>query len=598
MLLRSTLFVHIAAAVVVSVLTLTACSTTETATGEGEQPYPPGYGAEADRISGRTGDPVSTDEEIRARAYFIRGITAMELDDIESAERMLLRAHAIIPDTPGVNNALSQLYMEKNDPAGSVFYGRRAVELEPENKWYRLQLVEGLRAEGDYREVIRQLDSTLAYHPSDIQVLYTKARIQTSQGDYEKSNETYQQILDLLGPDRSIHYQRISNFTRLEDTDAIINELLKVLELDRGNVNTLLMLSQFYLEDEQIDAARELLEQVLQRNPNHPEALVNLADIHIMREEWDVAGRLLLGLVNDPDVTLSNKLEIIQYVLSRYSNDPDNKSLQDTAAGLIDSLLADEPDNGMAHAMAAEFYSLSDNGDQSLYHLRRTTELMPENDAAWRQLVQTYYIEGRYEEAIHAAQQADEFIPQDAFVLFFKGGSYFLKEQYSEAAKFLSAAAELPSRSQFRSIIFGTLGDAYASLEEWDAADTAYEEAITLDPDNEVALNNFAYYLSERDIRLKEAKEMAQRALELNPENAAFLDTMGWIYFKIGDYEKAREYIRASIETGEASAEVLEHMGDVYDKMGEPDRAMYWWQKAYDKDDNRTHLKERLHINR
>ena len=597
MSLRIILFFHIAAAALLPALILPACSTSESAAEAEERPHTSGDRTAEQLITGERGDPVSTDEEIRARAYFIRGITALELDDTESAEMLLSRAHAILPDKPGINYAMARLYMEKNDPAGSVFYGRRAVDLEPENKWYRLQLVDGLRAEGNYREVISQLDSTLAYHPSDIQVLYTKARIQSSQGDYEKSNETYQQILDLLGPDRSIYYQRISNFTRLDDTDAIINELLKVLELDRGNVNTLLMLSQFYLEEERTEEAMELLEQVLQRNPNYPEALVNLADIHIMREEWDEAGRLLTGLVSDPGVSFSNKLEIVQYVLSRYSNDPENKALELTAAGLIDTLLADEPDNGMAHAMAAEYYMLSDDGDQSLHHLRRTTDLMPENDAAWRQLVQTYYIEGRYVEAIEAAQQADEFIPQDAFILFFKGGSYFLQDDYDEAARHLSAAAELPSRAEFRSIIFGTLGDAYASQDDWDSADTAYEEAITLDPDNDVALNNFAYYLSERDIRLNEAREMAQRALELSPENAAFLDTMGWIYFKLGDYEQAQKYIRASIETGDASAVVMEHMGDVYDKLGEPDRAMYWWQKAYEKDENRTHLKERLHIN-
>ncbi len=597
MSLRTILFVHIAAALILPSLMLAACSTSETAVRADQERHPSGERTAERVMSGDSGKPASTDKEIRARAHFIRGITAMELNDLEQAEVHLLRANEIHPDKPGVNYTLGRLYMEKNDPASSIFYGRIAVDLEPENKWYRLQLVEGLRAEGNYREVIRHLDSTLVFHPSDIQVLYTKARIQSSQGDYVKSNETYQRILELLGPDRSVHYQRIGNFTRLDDTESIINELLKILELDQGNVNTLLMLSQFYLEEERTDEAVTLLEEVLQRNPNHPEALVNLADIHIMHEEWDEAGRLLLGLVGDPKVSISNKLEIIQYVLSRFSNDPENQPLQNTAARLIESLLGDEPDNGMAHAMASEFYMLADDGDQSLHHLKRTTELMPENEAAWRQLVQTYYIEGRYEEAIEAAQQADEFIPQDAFILFFKGGSYFLKDEYDEAAKFLSAASELPSRAEFRSIIFGTLGDAYASLDNWDSADTAYEEAITLDPDNDVALNNYAYYLSEREVRLEEARDMAQRALELNPDNAAFLDTMGWIYFKIGDYEKARKYIRESIETGDASAVVMEHMGDVYDKLGEPDRAMYWWQKAYDKDDNLRHLKERLHLN-
>ncbi len=593
---RITLFAPFLPFLIALTLVLSACSSTRPASTD--KPDRPDGVADPERIaSALPGTESFSDKEMRARVHFIRGVSAMELNDPDRAEVHLARAHTLLPDVPGVNYALARLYLEKNDYTSSVFFSRRAVDLEPENKWYRLLLVDGLRAGGEYREVIGQLDSALAYHPSDIQLLYTKARIQSSQGDYEQSNRTYQQILDLLGPDRAIHYQRISNYTRMDDTDAIIRELLKVLEMDQGNVNTLLMLSQFYLEEERIDEAAGLLEQVLQRNPQHPEALVNLADIHIMRGEWDKAGDLLLGLVGDPIVSLSNKLEIVQYVLSRFSHDPDNEPLQKTAAMLVDTLIADAPDNGMAHAMAAEFYLISENGEQSLYHLVRTTELMPENDAAWRQLVQTYYIEGMYEETIEAGLRAEEFIPQDAFILFFVGGAYFLQDDYEQAADWLGNAAELPARAPFRSIILGTLGDTYASLDDWENADSAYEDALSLDPDNDVVLNNYAYYLSEREIRLDDAKEMALRALELNPDNAAFLDTMGWIYFKLGDYEKAHEYIRASIETGDASAEVMEHMGDVYDKMGDPDRAHYWWQKALDKDENRTYLKERLHIN-
>lgn len=596
MYLRTSLFVQLSTLALLAVLIFTACASSgPSATEPQSRPNP--EEVQGTDVSGPDAANAPTDKELRARSYFIRGISALELEELEHAENHLLRAHEVLPHKPGVNYALSRLYQEKDDLSGSLFYGRRAVELEPADKWYRLQLVEALRSSGEYREVISHLDTILTRHPSDIQVLYTKARIQSSRGNYQESNETYQQLLDLLGPDRSILYQRISNFTRLEDTDAIIAELLKVLELDRGDVNTLLMLSQFYLEEDRTDEAAEMLEKVLQRNPKHPEALVNLADIHILNDEWDRAGELLTGLVGDPGVTLSNKLEAVQYVLSRFSGEADNEPLKATAGSLIDTLLASEPDNGMSHAMAAEFYLAAEEGPQSLHHLQRTTELMPENDAAWRQLVQTYYIEGMYNEAIEAAHRADEFIPQDALILFFLGGSYFLQDQHEEAARWLSAAADLPARAPFRSIIFGTLGDVYATLDDWKKADTAYEEAITQDPDNDVALNNYAYYLTERGMRLDEAKKMAARALELNPGNAAFLDTLGWVYYHMGEYEKAKEYIRASIETGEASADVMEHMGDVYDKLGESDRALYWWQKAYEKDNERTHLRERLHIN-
>ena len=579
---------HLLAVFLVAVLS-TGCSSSEPAASEIENDT-------RKTVAGVHGDVLS-DVEVEARKYFIRGITAAKLDDFEKAEHYLTRAQSVLHHSPGVNHALAGLYFEMDDYLNGIYYAQRAVDLEPENKWHRLKLVEGYRSQGNHEEVIRQLDSTLVYHPSDLDVLYIKAQVQSASGDYEGSNQTYQRILDLTGPDRSIYYQRISNFTRLEDTGGIINELNRVLKTNQGNMNTLMMLSQLYLEEDRIEEARQTLEKALERNSRHPEALVNLADIHIQQENWDEAGELLGGLIRDDEVDTSDKLEIVQYIISRFANDTDNEPLKETAGMLVDTLLASESDNGMVHAMAAEFYNIDGEGDRAIHHLRETTRLLPENDAAWRQLVQTYYLEGEYDAAITTGKEADEFVPDDPFILFFVGGSYFLNEEKEEAARWLKKASELPARPGFRSIILGTLGDVYAALEDWDPADEAYEEAISLDPDNDVALNNYAYYLSEREKRLQQAREMAGRALELNPENPAFLDTMGWVYFKMGDYEKAHEYIRASIDTGEASAEVLEHMGDVYDKMGKPDRAHYWWQKSLEEDESRNYLHERLNIN-
>jgi len=579
-------FIHLIIALSLpAVFLFTACSS-------GEQ-----LAADETVSPGRDSEVFTEDQITEARSNFIRGISARHLDDYEAAEVLLTRAQNILHQSSGVNFALAELYFEMSDYVNSIYYGNRAVELDPHNKWYRLQLVDGYRATGNNRKGVEQLQIILEQNPSDIDVLYQKARILSGMGEYAKSNEAYQQILDLTGPDRAIIYQRINNYTRLDDNDAIINELKKVLELDPGNINTLLMLNQFYLEQDRIEDAREVLEQARQRNPRHPETLVNLADIHINQDEWEEAGALLQNLVGDTLVSPGNKLEIVQYIISRYSNNPGNEQLHKTTSSLIGTLLETEPDNGLAHSLAAEFYIMTEDGDQALHHLQITTEIMPENDAAWRQLIQTYYIEGRYEDAIAAGEKADNHVPEDAFIMFFTGGSYFLKENYEKAVKWLQSASELPSRSEFRSIILGTLGDTYASLDQWDEADKAYEAALAHNSDNDVALNNYAYYLSEREENLEKAKEMANRALELNPANSAFLDTMGWIYFKLGDYEKAHEYIKASLETGDASAEVMEHMGDVYDKMGEPDRALYWWQKALEEDESRTHLKERLHIN-
>ncbi|MGK7369907.1 MAG: hypothetical protein ACNS64_06800, partial [Candidatus Halalkalibacterium sp. M3_1C_030] len=71
-------------------------------------------------------------------------------------------------------------------------------------------------------------------------------------------------------------------------------------------------------------------------------------------------------------------------------------------------------------------------------------------------------------------------------------------------------------------------------------------------------------------------------------------DTVGWVYYQKGEYQKAEKFIRASLDTDEASAEVMEHMGDVLDKLNKPEEALEWWKKAYEKDTTRTHLKEKI----
>lgn len=121
-----------------------------------------------------------------------------------------------------------------------------------------------------------------------------------------------------------------------------------------------------------------------------------------------------------------------------------------------------------------------------------------------------------------------------------------------------------------------------------------YELALRYDSENHNAMNNYAYNLSLREVNLERAKELSLRAIELDAENAAYLDTVGWVYFKLGDFDRARRFIRASIDTGAASAEVLEHMGDVYEALGNIDEAKKWWKQALDLDATRMHLNEKL----
>ena len=110
-------------------------------------------------------------------------------------------------------------------------------------------------------------------------------------------------------------------------------------------------------------------------------------------------------------------------------------------------------------------------------------------------------------------------------------------------------------------------------------------------------MNNFAYSLAQKDKDLENALKMAEKAIEQEPENGAFLDTIGWVFFKLEKYDKAIEYIEKSLTYREGSAEVYEHLGDVYQKLGEPEIAHKHWQQAKELEPDRQSVLLKLGIN-
>ena len=124
--------------------------------------------------------------------------------------------------------------------------------------------------------------------------------------------------------------------------------------------------------------------------------------------------------------------------------------------------------------------------------------------------------------------------------------------------------------------------------------DSLYQKALSLDPENAVVLNNFSYSLATRGKDISKALEMVQKALTKEPKNGAFLDTMGWIYYKMGRYKQALKFVKASTETREPSAEVFEHLGDIYHKLGNVKKARLYWKKALGKDKTNRRLLQKL----
>ena len=541
-------------------------------------------------------DPVQSRQvdESEGRRLFMLGITEFEFENFAEAVEYLTQARAILGASAGLDFALSDSYFQLNDLVNAAYYGKSAVSFDPTNKWYRLKLAEIYRRSGRNQATIDELRAILEFAPADIEVLLNLAQVQTMHGKLLEANRTYDRILQLNGPDIQIYFQKFRNFRTLGQRDSAEVQLKRMQDFDPENIGVLQTLSQFYLEDDNIEKAVGTLQRALEIRPGDEETIVALADLYVRLGNWDEASQLITEIIRNERVQPVTKVELGQFMMNRFFREPDNESLENATRELIDLILETEPEFGLSYALAAEFFSFTEELDRLLEVIIQTNRLLPENEPAWRQRVQLHLIDGDYDKAIEAGKLDDEYIPDDAFVLFLVGNAYFLKDDKRNAIEWLERAAASPSQREFRSTIYTVIGDAYSALKEWESADQAYEMALRLNAANDVALNNFAYYLSTRRERLDDALEMAEKAIAAQPQNAAYLDTIGWIHFKLGNLEKAHEYIHASVETGDASAVVLDHLGDVYEAMGNREQAEKWWRKALEMNPDKEAVKEKL----
>lgn len=149
-----------------------------------------------------------------------------------------------------------------------------------------------------------------------------------------------------------------------------------------------------------------------------------------------------------------------------------------------------------------------------------------------------------------------------------------------EAVEAANQAFQIAGSEDRKQIAKLTLATAQQNSGDFRSAETTLREILAESPNNPVAQNNLGYFLAERGEKLDEALKLIQQALQTEPENSSYLDSLGWVYYKLGKFDLAEENLKKALKFDSASATINEHLGDVYQKQGKFELAKTSWQKA------------------
>ncbi|NQU35123.1 MAG: tetratricopeptide repeat protein [Bacteroidetes bacterium] len=512
---------------------------------------------------------------------FAKGIIEKQIGNYKEALELFEQALEINPVDAAANYEKSRVLLAvgRNDEA--LIEAKNALDNSPDNIWYKAHFAKVSRINEKYDDYVTAYAELAAENPYDLNFIYELAFAYQFTGDYRNAIIAFDKIEEFMGINERITNQKTEFYSKLGEPEKGIAEYEKLIASNPDDTRYYALMAEYCSKNGFDDKAIWAYEKIVENNPDDPYVHISLADYYAKKGESEKSFvELKQGLLN-PVLDLKTKINLL---VGYYK---DNLSAEQKLQALELSEILMEVHKG--DPLASSFYAsmLYENGEyeKASPYFRDIVKAGKANYVAWEQLLFCdLYLED-YQSLANDSEECIDYFPNYPLPYFFAGVGNFQLRDFVKALAFLDAGKDfVVNNNTLLEQFYSTLGDTYNELKNYEASYSAYDKVLKLNPENSVVLNNYAYYLSLRDINLEKAKKMAGKSVEMDPYNSNNLDTYAWVLYKLKDYEGALEWIKKAYDnSGSSSGAVLEHYGDILYQLGKEIEALDYWNKAKEK---------------
>jgi tetratricopeptide (TPR) repeat protein len=521
-----------------------------------------------------------------ALSHFIAG-SVYEVKG-EFAQAALEYQEALRADT---NHAmffgLAKCYSALNKPALAIDAAREAVRMAPGKLEYRRLLADISAAAYDLDGAAAQYEEIIARDSSNVEAWYNLARVYQVRKPL-KALETYERFTERFGPEWDVLLQTADLCNKLGHPQRAAAALRQMVDLDPGNKELRRTLAQTEIRAGNLDSALSVYGRLREMDPANLGYQAEIAGVWLLKKDYRRAAEMFDPILKKDTVNVEVKVHIGELYYGQMEKD---STLVPVTKSIFEKIRDANPKDWRPYWFLGGIASTQKDDSMAVRSFRRVTELASWNADGWVFLSSVYLTKNDFQHTVGILEAAEKAVPDDYRVNFFLGIAYSRVGRNPDAARVLEKARQISPRD---TEAIAQLALVYDSMKRNDDSDSLYEEALRINPEFSLALNNYAYSLAERGLQLERALGMARKALDAAPDNASYLDTIGWIYFRLGRYRDAETYVRKAIAKGEVSAVVHEHMGDIYFRLNDTDRALEHWNAALKLDENNTTLRDKI----
>jgi tetratricopeptide (TPR) repeat protein len=455
---------------------------------------------------------------------------------VRNADAYQYYLKAVLYDTQG-NLVLAQEELAK------------AIKLSPDNAFLYKTSAEISFRQGNLVPAQEAVDKSIELDPANTRTYILAGQIYWSLGDGSGAEAYFKKAVD-LAPDEAEPLMNLAMAVTPKEPKRAIKLYQDYLTRHPGEVDIRERVAQLQQSLGDIDDAEKTWEKVLEWNPSSLRAHLSLAQISEVRYDTATAISHYDAVIKQDPTNLSLLLRLGE--LQYRSNDMAKAYEAFSKAQSI------APASVSASFWLALLSEHRGEWDAAIGYLKQVADKASDPGVSLR--LSYYYSQaGRYKEATAVLEKLVQAEPNNPDFLNYLTIAYDQDKNYAKAEKILQRRIALDPQDHEA---YFQLASVYDRLKKFPQAEQALLRAIEIKPDYAMALNYLGYSYADRNVHLEEAEKLVSSAISLDPHNAAYLDSMGWVYYRLGKNQSAEEYLRQATAMARDPL-IWSHLGDV-----------------------------------
>ena len=499
------------------------------------------------------------------------------------------------------------------------------IRLQPDSMDDHLLLGRLYRLNNDLQKAENEFKTAVKLQPGSEEAVTTLAYLYNELGDTARATQV---LSSVPNAERSAKLYSALGYTyeQQKQYKNAVEAYRHAIELDRDNLDAIRGLAQNLLNDGQADAALEQYKVIADANPEDAQTYVRIAEIYRKQGKFEVALDNLkkaesmvqdsvevpynIAAIYQAQGRYDEAIPILRDLLKKseksdgkYSNG--EKSNRAVFLERLGSIYRDQGNNQAANEIFRQIIALG--GDENI-------------ERGYQQIIDTWREAKEWQKATDTAKEAVQKLPgsrdlkmvlasQQADMgeadkalrdvrAMLKGDAnaksssddrqvYIALAQmntrlrrFSDAEQALDKAEQLSSKTDDKEYVWFLRGSTFEREKRYAEAEEQFKKVVASDPEHASALNYLGYMLADQNTKLEEALGYIKRAVDLDPTNGAYLDSLGWAYFRLGKYELAEENLLKASQKINTDPTVHDHLGDLYQKTGRLKLAAIHWERA------------------